>query len=82
MSDPYENLRRLLVGATYCESDIAVDVEVNQTAERAIDVVRRMIDNGKELEQLVNHATTIDDVQAIIDKLGAIAAEEQRLAGE
>jgi hypothetical protein len=80
MPDQYENLRRILVGATYCESDVAVDVQVNRTAERAIDVVRRMVRNGAELDTMVRGASTIGDVREIIAKLEAIAEEETREA--
>jgi DNA-binding FrmR family transcriptional regulator len=79
MPDPYENLRRILVDATYIQ-DLPIDQQVRRTAEGAINAVRRMVRNGHELEQMVNQAACVGDVRTIIDKLEAIAEEEVREA--
>lgn len=77
MPDQFEKIRRLLVADSYSGCDMEVDQRVHQASDRCVEVLRRYIRNGRELERLVNQAETVADVAAIVDRLESIAAEEQ-----
>lgn len=77
MPDKFELLRRRLLDGSY-SGDIAVDQRLRQAVDRGVETIRRMIRHGRELERMVDNSHTTADIQTLLERLDAIAAEEQR----
>lgn len=71
--DAYEKLRRILLDDAYCQSDIEVDVELRQAAENVIDLLRHLIEQGKQLEAQLLAAESKEDASRLIGRLNAMA---------